>query len=617
MTLDDIVARLDIGEDQDVEFKLAEGGLSKALWETISAFANTEGGHIVLGVCQKDGRYEIVGIKSAESQRKAFWDGHNNPQKLSTQICAENDVRVIEADGRRLLLIHVPRAERRQRPVFINGNPITGTFKRNYEGDYRCTEGEVRQMLRDASEEPQDGGILDGFTIADLDPESMSAYRNRFASREPDHPFLGLDDAELMRRLGGWGRDRSSGREGITLAGLLMFGRERGLLDALPHYHLDYQERLSTDPEQRWTFRITLDGKWEGNLFNFYFRVYPRLVADLDLPFKLDAEAVRVGETHVHEALREALVNTLIHADHQSSRPLTVVKTKTDFIFTNPGRLRIPRDVLYQGGVSDPRNPSLQRMFQMLGLGEKAGSGFQKILRAWREQQWLMPIVLEHPRLEMTRMILPVASLMPDEVAKELRAVVGEKFAALDELDRVILMIAHRFGEIGNADIQPYRAEHPREIGDRLKALVERKCLEKSGHGRGTRYRLPGAARQGVLAMGLVGDGEPGESEQSPKRSEQFAAGSEHLARLSEIAAPVREKGKADKGLVRETLLALCTEDFLSLRTLAELLNRSPDSIRNHYLAPMLSEGLLELRFPTSPNHPNQGYRTKKPAAAA
>ena len=250
----------------------------------------------------------------------------------------------------------------------------------------------------------------------------------------------------------------------------------------------------------------------------------------------------------------------------------------------------------------------------MIGLGEKAGSGFQKILRAWHEQQWLMPHVMEHPVLEMTRVVLPIASLIPEDVEKELRAAVGQKFAGLDPLDRVILMIAHRFGDIGNADIQPYCSEHPREIGERLKSLVERECLVKSGHGRGTRYRLPGASLQGSLAIGLPGNGSGAgqDSEHTDEGSEQSAGDSEHFARLARIAAPVRDKGRANKSLVRKTLLDLCATDFLTLRTLAALLKRSSDSIRNHYLTPMIGEGLIELRYPDSPNHPNQGYRARK-----
>src|SRR6185312_3845943 len=146
---------------------------------------------------------------------------------------------------------------------------------------------------------------------------TINAFRQRFRSRDPDHTFLSLDDKHLLTMLGAWHHDRETGEKGLTLAGLLMFGRERSILDALPYYQLDYREQLSEDPDQRWTYRLTLDGKWEPNLFNFYYNVYGRLVRDLEIPFVLNSDSVRLGETHIHEALREALVNTLIHADHQ------------------------------------------------------------------------------------------------------------------------------------------------------------------------------------------------------------------------------------------------------------------------------------------------------------
>ena len=613
MTLEDILSRLDVGEDQDIEFKLAEGGLPRSLWESLSAFANTEGGVIVLGVAEKGDGHEVVGVRSPSKLIKAFWDAHNNRQKLSTPICTDRDVIVVPVDGKDLLVVRVPRASRAQRPLFINGNPLVGTFKRNFEGDYRCTEVEVRQMLRDASDEPQDAGIVEGFGQGDLDAETLKAFRNRFGSREPDHPFLALDDVELLRQLGGWRRDRASGREGLTMAGLLMFGSERSLLDALPHYHVDYQEQLSDDPEQRWSFRLTVDGKWAPNLFNFYYRVYPRLVDGLAVPFKLDERATRVGETHVHEALREALVNTLIHADHQSSRPITVIKRRDAFLFFNPGRLRIPREALYQGGVSDPRNPSLQKMFQMLGLGEKAGSGFQKILRAWREQEWMIPLVAENPALEMTRVWLPLASMIPGDVERELRAVVGDAYTKLDELGRVILMLAHRFDEIGNADIQPYRAEHPREIGARLKQFVEAGWLEKSGHGRGTRYRWPRQAAGDLFGPSATGsEGSQHSAEGSQHNAGSFQHKSQAAQRsetLRDLAEGVRSQKRAKPEQVREAILALCAVQPLSLAELGELLARAPASLQNHYLTPMLKAGVLQLLYPHHPNHPQQRYR--------
>jgi len=190
--------------------------------------------------------------------------------------------------GGEVLVLQVPRATRQQRPVFINANPLTGSFKRNYEGDYRCTEAEVRQMLRDASDEAQDFHVLAGFDRYDLDDATLAAFRNRFSARDPDHPFLAQEELVFLESLGAWRRDRQTGQEGVTLAGLLMFGKERSLLEALSHYHLDYQEQLSDDPDVRWTYRLTLDGKWTPNLFNFYYGVFPRLTKDLDVPFKTD-----------------------------------------------------------------------------------------------------------------------------------------------------------------------------------------------------------------------------------------------------------------------------------------------------------------------------------------
>jgi ATP-dependent DNA helicase RecG len=610
MDVETLLQHLDLGEDQDIEFKSADGGLPKDLWETVSAFANTDGGYIVLGVSESKGRLVISGVRNPNGAQKNFWDIHNNPQKLNAPICSNSNVQVLKVDGHSLITIWVPRAARTQRPVYINNNPMTGTYKRNYEGDYRCTQEEVWQMLRDASKDAQDFQILEGFDLTDLDQETLKSFRQRFSSREPDHPWLALDDRNLLCQLGGWRRDRTTGKEGLTLAGLLMFGRERSIQDFLPHYQIDYQERLSDDPETRWTYRLTLDGRWEPNLFNFYYRVYGRLVNDLDVPFQLDKDAVRRGETHVHEALREALVNTLIHADHQSTRPIVVIKISDRFLFSNPGRLRILLQRLYEGGVSDARNPNLQKMFQMLGLGEKAGSGFEKILRAWREQQWLIPLVSEKLDLEVTSVDLPMLSLIPEDVERELKEIVGDDYFNLTEIDRIVLVLAHRSGEINNMGVQRYTQEHPREIGECLKRLVNKGWLEQFGRGRGTHYTLPNQRQSDLLSLFPSSEHYELSSEHYEPSSEHYEPNSEHYKRLQEIATPVREKGRVNKSLVEKVILQLCSEHYLSLRTLADLLERKPDSIRNHYVKFLLLQDLLELKYPDQPNHPDQAYRT-------
>ena len=362
-----------------------------------------------------------------------------------------------------------------------------------------------------------------------------------------------------------------------------------------------------------------LDGKWEGNLFNFYYRVYGRLVQDLDVPFILDQDAMRKDETHVHEALREVLVNTLIHADHLSSRPITILKFKDRFEFSNPGRLRIPIDLLYDGGVSDPRNPNLLKMFKMIGLGEQAGSGFPKILRAWREQQWFRPLIAENIDLNITKVALPMVSFIPEDIEQELRKLVGDNYCYLKELDRIILLLAHRFGEISNNDIQGFSQQHPRDIGDRFKYLVDNSWLQKYGHGRGTYYCLPTSDISKTLPLNqntqvsVSSSDRLGESsDRLGESSDRLGESSDHLENLKRIAQPVRDKGKVAPDIMRAMITRICQDRFLTQQQLGEILNRSVHTLRTGYLKKMIEEELIELRYPDRLHHPEQAYRTKE-----
>lgn len=118
----------------------------------------------------------------------------------------------------------------------------------------------------------------------------------------PDHPWVTEDNDGLMRKLGGYRRDRESGEEGFTLAGLLMFGKFEAIKDpaCAPNFFPDYKE--ITSDSDRWSDRIYPDGTWEVNLFQFYRRVLPKLQASLPTPFRLE-DGVRRDGTLAHEAL--------------------------------------------------------------------------------------------------------------------------------------------------------------------------------------------------------------------------------------------------------------------------------------------------------------------------
>ena len=158
---------LDYGERVTLECKKSENCVPKSIWETYSAFANTNGGYIILGVEENltaeriEDRFHIHGVNNVEQQRKDFWSTINS-DKVSSCLLKDEDVQVVEYGDRiNLIVIHVPQAIYRDKPVYINGNVYKGTYKRNHEGDYHCEESEVKAMIRDANE---DGNV----SVADL-----------------------------------------------------------------------------------------------------------------------------------------------------------------------------------------------------------------------------------------------------------------------------------------------------------------------------------------------------------------------------------------------------------------------------------------------------------------
>lgn len=213
-----------------------------------------------------------------------------------------------------------------------------------------------------------------------------------------------------MEKIGAYQNNVATGEHGITRAGLLMFGKSDMITNPAgePHYFVDYQERLYTDDARiRWTDRIYPDGTWEANLFQFYIRVYNKLIQVLPKPFKLVGDA-RQEETSAHDAVREALINCIIHQDLNATGNIVVRRTETELTFSNPGMMLVSKQQYFKGGRSICRNPNLQKMFMLLGKAEKAGSGVDKILAGWKELGWDTPILSEEVQPDYVVQTFPI-----------------------------------------------------------------------------------------------------------------------------------------------------------------------------------------------------------------
>ena len=487
----DIFELIDIGENSEIEFKKAKNSVPKDLWETYSAMANTNGGTIVLGVEERLGeaeRFCISGINSVEKVLKDFWDTING-NKVNKNILMDRDVEVIDIDSKKVIKIEVPRANYSDKPIFLNGNPYNGTYKRNYEGDYKCSVSEVNAMIRDSSDDNYDSVLIENYNLDDLDMETVHRYRNMFSSRNLHHIWIKLSDEDFLMQLGAIAKDRNTQKVWVTVAGLLMFGKGLSIREKFPYLNLDYLNMIDSDTEIRYRDRVTIDGNWENNLFNFYMKVINKLVEGLPIPFKLEG-IVRVDDTPVNQALREALVNTLIHGNYSIEGTIKIMRFRNRFEFHNPGNLRISVLDVYSGGISKCRNKNLQKMFRLIGFGENIGSGFPKILKAWYEQKWAEPVLEENFRIDEVVLKMSMISFVPEVYREKLRLIYGSSLDSLNTDEVKILLAAITEGEISNARVQCILDMHSKDISDLLRSMVNRGLLVEEGFGRGKKYMV-------------------------------------------------------------------------------------------------------------------------------
>lgn len=472
-------------ENNRIEAKKAMGGLPRSIWETYSAFANTLGGIILLGVEEwPDKTLHAIDLPDPDRLIKEFWNVANNPNKTSVNILSSKDVFMQEVDGNHIVVINVPRAERSYRPVYVDGNPLS-TYRRNGEGDYKCTKEEYQAMVRDASVKTQDMLVLNEMDMSVFNRESVRSYRQRMRLSRPGHVWEALEDEDFLLKLGAVGIG-SDGKKHPTSAGLLMFGNEYDIVREYNSYFLDYQEQYDTDT--RWTDRmISSSGDWSGNVYDFYFRVYNKLTQDIKVPFKMEG-GTRVDDTSVHQALREALANCLVNADYYGRQGLVIIKKRDSIIMSNPGNFRIEIDTAKSGGVSDPRNGTMLKMFNLIDIGERAGSGIPNIFRVWREQGWTAPVISES--FEPDRIMLSLAFKKSDDKKVSIKSDDKKVTIKTARQKNEIIMYLTDHASAKNADIAELLGVKSTRVKQLLKELLDEDVIVAEGSNKNRVYKL-------------------------------------------------------------------------------------------------------------------------------
>lgn len=452
-------------EDNRREVKKANGGIPNDMWETYSAYANTYGGVIILGVKELDDKHwKTTGLKADDKEKLLdnLWNLLHNPNKVSINLLSEADVVVYEVDEDIVIVIEVPMAKRSQKPVYINNDLFGGTYRRTHSGDYKCTRLQVKAMLRDQTENTVDMDILDDAEMYDLNNETIQSYRNRHRTLKIGHPFERLDNNEYLRSIGAAAISKEDKKLHPTAAGMLMFGDEFNIVRHFPEYFLDYREML--DPTIRWTDRLqSSSGEWSGNVCDFYFRVYNKIIKDIKIPFKT-VGGDRIDDTPVHEALREALANCLINSDFYGVRGVVIKKEPDKLVLENPGYIRTGKEQMRKGGESDPRNKALMKMFNLINIGERAGSGVPNIFNVWADEGWMEPVIEEQFDPDRTILSLEFKKKQAKKTSEEKQAKKtsgdNKRRKTRENMDRIREYL-HEHGESKPSDIAKYLSLSP------------------------------------------------------------------------------------------------------------------------------------------------------------
>lgn len=490
MNIGQIKELLQKGEKVNLECKEAKKEMPKSAYESYSAFANTYGGTIILGIYEdskanSENRFIIKGVENASKIIDEFWNTINST-KVNVNLLTDENVYIVNDKEKELVVIEVPRADYKLRPVFLNGNPYKGTYKRNNQGDYHCSESEIRAMIRDQNPEGNDGIILEGYTMDDIDADTLKRYRQSFNLFNLGHAWENLDDRTFLEKLGGYRKDRKTGIEGLTCAGLLMFGTGLAIRDEFSHILMDYRDEQNATVDLRWNDRVTYDGTWENNLFNFFNKVLPKLTADLKKPFKLEG-ARRIDDTPVHKAVREAFVNMIIHSDYLVEGTLKALRIDDGFSFTNPGILKLSKDEIFKGGNSKPRNPRMQTMLRLVGYGDNAGSGFPTILKVWEDEGWIEPELIENVSLnqvELRLMMIPKRNVPVNNTDDTVNDIINDTINDTIKLTSNEMLIMNFIKTNSNITIKELEKQVPISrptINRYIKALKKKGILEREG----------------------------------------------------------------------------------------------------------------------------------------
>ncbi|NJC27035.1 ATP-binding protein [Neolewinella antarctica] len=650
MTAKEILTLLNATDElETVEAKRASK-MGKSIAETICAYTNTGGiteGYILAGVVREESlfpSYTVVGVPDSDafqmdvaSQCATLFNRPIHPRVTAEQI-----------SGKTVVLITVAEADATRKPLYFKkGGLPGGAWIRVGSTDQRCTEEDLEQFYGDRDH--FDGSFLDRTSMKDVDEEAVRAYRRLRSSANADAIELTYSDEELLLSLDCLADDES-GR--LTVAGLLLFGKASTLRRKFPMQRVDYIRVTGNrwDPNPYDRFR-SIDMR--GPLLLMAFRAVEAIDNDLPKQFRLSEGQLQAQALTIPGlALREAVVNALMHRNYRISGATQIVRYNNRVEIVNPGFSLKPEAQLGEKG-SRTRNPRIAAVFHETNLAEAKGSGIQVMRRLLREADFSQPtFTSDRERNEFTVRMLLHHFLNEEDLAWL------AQFEAYDlsAEQKFALIFMREVGAINNSTYRQLVDGDLIQAGQDLHHLRKLELIEKKGKTRGT-YYVPNFQSAATEASSDGQSGPPVEgsaAEVNPRVTlRQKSAASvqgngtsvqgrdtsvqgentgvqadpidrqENKATVQVGALSVQEQlpkelkqrvellGKrADRTILTDLVVDLCAWKDLTLQELTEITGRQRTGLVTNYITPLMEAGRIVHTIPDMKKHPDQAYRT-------
>ena len=321
--------------------------MSKDIFRTICAFLNRKGGDLLLGV---NDRGNITGIDTEEvNQVKAeLVTALNNPQKLNPPCYLVPED--IDLEGKTIIHLFVPESSQVHR---CNGK----IYDRNEDGDFDITSNTnlVTELYIRKQTTYSENRIYPYVSLEDLRSDLIAKARKLAVNQMPDHPWEAMSDIDLLKSAQLFQKDYQSGKEGFTLAAILLLGQDNVILSVLPHHRTD--ALLRRENIDRYDDRDDI----RTNLIESYDRLMAFVAKHLPDKFFLEKDQ-RISLRD--RIFREVATNLLIHREFLHPYPAKLI-IETNRLFTENSNKP------HGQGLIDPANFSLFLKIRLLPVSSR------------------------------------------------------------------------------------------------------------------------------------------------------------------------------------------------------------------------------------------------------